>query len=234
MSFTCIPVQIEPNESLLRKKLLVLLLWEFGHLSSPSRSCLGRLILICSRWGALWAKLPICIPGRNTMWLWCIILFIFAGFYLIIFCKGVLHLGSWGILVCKFFSYNVFNWFRVQKWFLPFVFWKNLYRTGIIFPWNIWFNFPRKPYGPQFSLCEEFYLHFYHRSRVIYFLLSFCNLCLSSDLTIYLYQDFYWHIIIHNIIYTHALIVCRICTISSSIPDISKLCLLSVFLDWPG
>ena len=29
-----------------------------GHLSSPSRSCLGRLIFICGSWGALWAKLP--------------------------------------------------------------------------------------------------------------------------------------------------------------------------------
>ena len=78
MSFTCIPVQIEPNESLLRKKLLVLLLWEFGHLSSPSRSCLGRLILICSRWGTLWAKLlhncvidtlshSICISKSNML-----------------------------------------------------------------------------------------------------------------------------------------------------------------------
>ena len=46
MSFTCIPVQMEPNESPLRKRLLALLLWEIGHLSSPSRSCLGRLILI--------------------------------------------------------------------------------------------------------------------------------------------------------------------------------------------
>ena len=46
MSFTCIPVQIEPNKSPLRKRLPVLLLWEIGHLSSPSRSCLGRLILI--------------------------------------------------------------------------------------------------------------------------------------------------------------------------------------------
>ena len=46
MSFTCIPVQIEPNKSPLRKRLLALLLWEIGHLSSPSRSCLGRFILI--------------------------------------------------------------------------------------------------------------------------------------------------------------------------------------------
>ena len=51
MSFTCIPVQIEPNKSPLRKRLLTLLLWEFGHLSSPSRSCLGRLILICGGGG---------------------------------------------------------------------------------------------------------------------------------------------------------------------------------------
>ena len=42
MSFACIPVQSEPNKSPLRKRLLVLLLWEIGHLSSPNRSCLGR------------------------------------------------------------------------------------------------------------------------------------------------------------------------------------------------
>ena len=58
MNFTCIPVQIEPNKSPLRKRLLVLLLWEISHLSSPSRSCLGRLILIHGRQGALRAKLP--------------------------------------------------------------------------------------------------------------------------------------------------------------------------------
>ena len=45
MSFTCIPF-IEPNKSPLRKRLLALLLWEIGHLSSPSRSGLGRLIFI--------------------------------------------------------------------------------------------------------------------------------------------------------------------------------------------
>ena len=49
MSFTCIPVQIEPNKSPLRKRLLALLLWDIGQLSSPSRSCLGRLILIHGR-----------------------------------------------------------------------------------------------------------------------------------------------------------------------------------------
>ena len=46
MIFTCIPVQIEPNKNPLRKRLLALVLWEVGHLSSPSRSCLGTLILI--------------------------------------------------------------------------------------------------------------------------------------------------------------------------------------------
>ena len=51
MSFTCIPVQIEPNKSPLRKRLLALLLWEISHLSFPSRSCLGRLILIRGSWG---------------------------------------------------------------------------------------------------------------------------------------------------------------------------------------
>ena len=38
MSFTCIPVQTEPNKSRLRKRLLALLLWEIDPLSSPSRS----------------------------------------------------------------------------------------------------------------------------------------------------------------------------------------------------
>ena len=49
MSFAympCIPMQIKPNKSPLRNRLKALLLWEIGHLSSPSRSCLGRLILI--------------------------------------------------------------------------------------------------------------------------------------------------------------------------------------------
>ena len=58
MSFTCIPVQTEPNKSPKRKRLLALLLWEIGHLSSPSRSCLGRLIFIRGRWGALPAGPP--------------------------------------------------------------------------------------------------------------------------------------------------------------------------------
>ena len=46
MIFTCIPVQLESNKSPLRKRLWALLLWEISYLSSPSRSCLGRLILI--------------------------------------------------------------------------------------------------------------------------------------------------------------------------------------------
>ena len=49
MSFTripYIPMQIKPNKSLLRNRFLAHLLWEIGHLSSPSRSCLGRLIFI--------------------------------------------------------------------------------------------------------------------------------------------------------------------------------------------
>ena len=55
--------------------LLALLLGEMGHLSSPSRSCLGRLILICGGWGwgALWAEprpqsifyKPIFLGGEN-------------------------------------------------------------------------------------------------------------------------------------------------------------------------
>ena len=55
MSFTCIPVQTEPTKS------LALLLGEIGHLSSPSRSCLGRLILICGGRGegpVGWAPTP--------------------------------------------------------------------------------------------------------------------------------------------------------------------------------
>ena len=51
MSFTCVPVQIEPNKSPLRNRLMALLFWEIGYLSSPCRSCLGKLILICGRQG---------------------------------------------------------------------------------------------------------------------------------------------------------------------------------------
>ena len=40
MSFTCIPVQIEPNKSPLRKRLLALLLWELGHLCSQAEHVL--------------------------------------------------------------------------------------------------------------------------------------------------------------------------------------------------
>ena len=61
LSFTympCIPVQIEPNKSPLRNRLKALLLWEICYLSSPSRSCLGRLILIFGGWGALWVEPP--------------------------------------------------------------------------------------------------------------------------------------------------------------------------------
>ena len=59
MSFTCIPVQTEPNKSPLRKRLLALLLWEIGHLSSPGRSCLGRLIPFCgSRWPGRGGEMP--------------------------------------------------------------------------------------------------------------------------------------------------------------------------------
>ena len=46
MSFTCIPVQTEPSKSPLRKRLLALFFGEISHLSSPSRSVLGRVILI--------------------------------------------------------------------------------------------------------------------------------------------------------------------------------------------
>ena len=57
MSFTYIPVQNEPNKSPLRKRLLVLL-WEISHLSSPSRSSLGRLIFIRGPWGHSVGKAP--------------------------------------------------------------------------------------------------------------------------------------------------------------------------------
>ena len=57
MSFACIPVQIESNKSPLRKGLLALL-WEISHLSSPSRSWLGRLILIRGRLRTLQSEPP--------------------------------------------------------------------------------------------------------------------------------------------------------------------------------
>ena len=38
MSFTCIPVQIEPNKSPLRRKLLALLLWEIVHLPPQAKN----------------------------------------------------------------------------------------------------------------------------------------------------------------------------------------------------
>ena len=50
MSFMPCIMQIKPNKSPLRNRLKALLLWEIGHLSSPSRSCLGRLILIHNSW----------------------------------------------------------------------------------------------------------------------------------------------------------------------------------------
>ena len=61
MSFTyrpCIPMQIKPNKSPLRKRLLALLLWKIGYLSSPSRSCLGSLVFICGSWGSPAAGAP--------------------------------------------------------------------------------------------------------------------------------------------------------------------------------
>ena len=54
-SFTyapCVPRQTKPSKSSLRNKLKALLLWETGHLSSPSGSCLGRIILICGQEGS--------------------------------------------------------------------------------------------------------------------------------------------------------------------------------------
>ena len=62
MSFIpCIPMQIKSNKSPLRNWLKVLLLCEIGHLSSPSRLCLSRIILICDRrggWCTLLDKAP--------------------------------------------------------------------------------------------------------------------------------------------------------------------------------
>ena len=49
---------IKPNKSPLRNRLLALLLWEIGHLSSPNRSCLDRLILICGGRASLQVELP--------------------------------------------------------------------------------------------------------------------------------------------------------------------------------
>ena len=46
LSFMYMPVQIKHNKRPLRNRLLALLLWEIGHLSTPSRACPGRLILI--------------------------------------------------------------------------------------------------------------------------------------------------------------------------------------------
>ena len=68
MCFTCIPVQNEPNESPLRKRFLALLLLEIGHLSSPSRSGLGRLILIHG--GRGWGGGPCgwSIPPQHAVW----------------------------------------------------------------------------------------------------------------------------------------------------------------------
>ena len=64
MSFTCLPVQNEPNKSPWRKRLPALLLWEISHLSSPSRSCLGRFILISGGRG-LCGKAPPTFCNRS-------------------------------------------------------------------------------------------------------------------------------------------------------------------------
>ena len=47
----------KPNKCSLRNSLLALLLWEISHFSSPSRSCLGRLIFIRGR-GGPWGWRP--------------------------------------------------------------------------------------------------------------------------------------------------------------------------------
>ena len=63
----CIPMQIKPSKSPLRNRFQALFLWEIGHLSSPTRSCLGRLILIH---GSLGGALPVEPPHR--MWSMCV------------------------------------------------------------------------------------------------------------------------------------------------------------------
>ena len=50
MYMPCIPMQIKPNKSSFRNRLKAFLLWEISYLSSPSRSCLGRIILINGGW----------------------------------------------------------------------------------------------------------------------------------------------------------------------------------------
>ena len=68
-SFTCIPMQIKPNKRPLRNSLKALLLWEIGHLSSPSRSCLGRFILLQgSQW---WGVLCRWSPPAVSHSTWC-------------------------------------------------------------------------------------------------------------------------------------------------------------------
>ena len=65
MSFTCILMQIEPNKCPLRKRLLVILFWEISYLSSPSRLCLGRLILTCGGWGRPMGRAPPSTTDEN-------------------------------------------------------------------------------------------------------------------------------------------------------------------------
>ena len=68
MSFTCtpcIPMQIKLIKSPLRNRFLALLLREIGHLSLPSRPCLGRLTFIRGGWGAPAGRAP---PHTSIQW----------------------------------------------------------------------------------------------------------------------------------------------------------------------
>ena len=44
----------------------------------------------------------LCIPGINTSWLWCMILWMYYWICFAVFCWGFLHLCSWVISACKF------------------------------------------------------------------------------------------------------------------------------------
>ena len=57
----------------------------------------------------------LCIPGINTSWLWCMILWMYYWICFAVFCWGFLHLCSWVISACKFSFFNgVFVWFWYQ------------------------------------------------------------------------------------------------------------------------
>ena len=109
MSFTCISVQNEPNKSPLRKRLLVLLLWEVGHLSSPSRSCPSRLILIHSGGGGKGGPV-----GRASPKLWKLLPFLSNGLFVILQHNFALTVFSLCIsfLVVFLITANISNCFK--------------------------------------------------------------------------------------------------------------------------